>query len=99
MRCQYIIKHLFCNSIKNKKLFINSISNHPLKDSDFNSLLKKYEQILSNIVIEITEGSLLSDSGLFTVKSAPYFLDNLPKDHIELIREINNKRTLKVIAD
>jgi EAL domain-containing protein (putative c-di-GMP-specific phosphodiesterase class I) len=52
------------DAIKNRKLFINSISSHPLKDSDFEYLLENYKNQFSDIVIEITEGSLLSDSGI-----------------------------------
>lgn len=54
--------------IKDKKLFINSISSHPLKDSDFNLLIKDYGSQFSSVVIEITEGTLLSDPGIDSIK-------------------------------
>lgn len=62
------ILHDNTDFIQSKKLFINSISSHLLKDSDFEFLFRNYGSLFSNVVIEITEGTLLSDSGINSIK-------------------------------
>ncbi len=48
----------------NKKLFINSISSHQLTDIDFEELYHNYSALFRNVVMEITESTILSDEGL-----------------------------------
>lgn len=47
-----------------KKLFINSISSHQLSDIDFEELYHNYSSFFRNVVMEITETTILSDEGL-----------------------------------
>lgn len=49
---------------RSKKLFINSISSHQLTDEDFNSLYQAYGSQFTNVVIEITESTPLSEKGI-----------------------------------
>jgi EAL domain-containing protein (putative c-di-GMP-specific phosphodiesterase class I) len=48
----------------NKKLFINSISSHQLTNTDFEELKHNYSYLFRNVVVEITETTILSDEGL-----------------------------------
>lgn len=57
------------DTFSHKKLFINSISSHPLKDSDFNFLYQEYGSMFESVVIEITEATLLEDSGIKSIQS------------------------------
>lgn len=56
------------DTFKSKKLFINSISSHQLKDSDFDQLYKEYDSLFENLVLEITEATLLNDAGIKTIQ-------------------------------
>lgn len=49
---------------KDKKLFINSISSHPLTDIDFEELYLNYRSLFRNVVMEISETTLLSEDTL-----------------------------------
>lgn len=49
------------DKFKGKKIFINSIPDNMLKEHDFYSLLDKYESLIPNVVIELTEQSDLTD--------------------------------------
>ncbi len=49
---------------KDKKLFINSIPDHMLNDSDFTELYDLYGELMDKVVIEITEQADLSDAFL-----------------------------------
>lgn len=49
---------------KDKKLFINSIPDHMLNDSDFTELYGFYGELMDKVVIEITEQADLSDTFL-----------------------------------
>lgn len=49
---------------EDKKLFINSIPDHMLNDSDFNNLYDRYGELMDKVVIEITEQADLSDAFL-----------------------------------
>ncbi len=49
---------------QNKKLFINSISSHQLTDTDFEELYHNYSSLFRNVVIEITETTLLNQGSL-----------------------------------
>ncbi len=49
---------------KDKKLFINSIPDHMLNDSDFTELYDLYGELMDKVVIEITEQADLSDTFL-----------------------------------
>ena len=51
-----------------KKLFINSISNHLLKDTDFEKLYNEYGPLFKNVVMEITESSLIDDNGIKSIQ-------------------------------
>ncbi len=51
-----------------KKLFINSISNHLLKDEDFDVLYKQYGTLFKNVVLEITESALIDDDGIKAIR-------------------------------
>jgi EAL domain-containing protein (putative c-di-GMP-specific phosphodiesterase class I) len=51
-------------TFQNKKLFINSVSSHQLTDEDFNKLYQDYAPLFQNIVMEITESTLLDDAGI-----------------------------------
>lgn len=48
----------------NKKLFINSISSHQLTNTDFEELHHNYSFLFRNVVMEITETTMLSEEGL-----------------------------------
>ena len=48
----------------NKKLFINSTSSHPLTDIDFEELYHNYSPFFRNIVMEITETTILKEEDL-----------------------------------
>jgi EAL domain-containing protein (putative c-di-GMP-specific phosphodiesterase class I) len=52
------------NTFQTRKLFINSVSSHQLFDEDFNLLYQKYGSLFKDIVIEITEATLLNDDGI-----------------------------------
>ena len=63
----YNILHLMKENqdcFKDKKLFINSISSHQLTDIDFEELYHNYSSLFRNIVMEITETTLLSEDSL-----------------------------------
>lgn len=47
-----------------KKLFINSVSSHQLTDADFSELYINYSSLFRNVVMEITESTLLSEDGI-----------------------------------
>ncbi len=47
--------------LKNKKIFINAIPNHPLNIDEIFDIESKYKNILHNIVVEITEYERLDD--------------------------------------
>ncbi len=49
---------------QNKKLFLNSISNHQLTDIDFEELYHNYSLLFRNVVMEIKETTLLNKDGL-----------------------------------
>ncbi len=49
---------------KGKKIFINSLPAHQLKDSDEEEMFKRFEKHRGNLVVEYTEGSEFSDSTL-----------------------------------
>lgn len=52
-----------------KKLFINSISSHQLTDEDFNMLYQTYSSLFANVVIEITESTMLTEQGYQLINS------------------------------
>ncbi|HKL80384.1 MAG TPA: EAL domain-containing protein [Mobilitalea sp.] len=52
------------DTFKTNKLFINSISSNPLKDEDFEELFKTYGSLFDNIVLEITEATLIDKAGI-----------------------------------
>ncbi len=52
-----------------KKLFINSISSHQLTDDDFNKLYQTYSSMFANVVIEITESTMLTEKGYHMINS------------------------------
>lgn len=56
------------NTFGFKKLFINSISNHLMKDEDFDKLYKEYGPLFDNVVLEITESSLIDDTGIRSIR-------------------------------
>ncbi len=51
-----------------KKLFINSISNHLMQDEDFEHLFQEYGPLFDNVVLEITEFSLLDEAGIKSIQ-------------------------------
>lgn len=53
---------------QNKKLFINSISSHLLSDIDFEELYHNYSSLFHNVVMEITENTLLSKEELTIIQ-------------------------------
>lgn len=55
------------NVFKDKKLFINSIPDHMLTDSDFAEIYRLYGNLLDRVVVEITEHANLSDNFLDTL--------------------------------
>lgn len=61
-----VMKILNDNSemFRDKKLFINSIPDHMLNDSDFSTLYDHYGNLMNKVVIEITEQANLSDDFL-----------------------------------
>jgi len=73
-----IEKFTFINSMRilkdnsdifnSKKLFINSVSSHLLNDLDFQLLYQEYGTLFENIVLEITEGTLVSDAGIKSIQ-------------------------------
>jgi EAL domain-containing protein (putative c-di-GMP-specific phosphodiesterase class I) len=68
-----IEKHTFNNTLsimkeasdtfQTKKLFINSVSSHQLSDEDFYDLYQNYGPLFKNVVMEITESTLLDEKG------------------------------------
>ncbi len=56
------------NTFGFKKLFINSISNHLMKDDDFDRLYKEHGPLFDNVVLEITESSLIDDNGIRSIR-------------------------------
>ncbi|MDF2908230.1 MAG: diguanylate cyclase domain [Herbinix sp.] len=53
---------------QNKKLFINSISDHQLSDIDFEELYHNYSSLFRNVVMEITDTTLLSEDSLMLIQ-------------------------------
>ena len=51
-----------------KKLFINSISDHLMKDDDFDQLYMEYGPLFDNVVLEITESSFIDDVGIRSIR-------------------------------
>lgn len=51
-------------SVKDKKIFINSIPNYHLKSSDFDTLFNAYTNFLNQAVIEITECTNQTDESM-----------------------------------
>ncbi len=77
-------------SFHGRKLFINSIPGHFLNDKDYNELLRLYSKELEQIVIEITEGSSVSDNELKKVKSIsdgsiPIAIDDFGTGHSNIV--------------
>ena len=56
------------NTFGFKKLFINSISNHLMKDDDFDRLYMEYGPLFDNVVLEITESSFIDDTGIRNIR-------------------------------
>ncbi len=56
------------NTFGFKKLFINSISNHLMKDDDFDRLYMEYGPLFDNVVLEITESSFIDDIGVRSIR-------------------------------
>ena len=56
------------NTFGFKKLFINSLSNHLMKDEDFEHLYKEYGPLFENVVLEITESSFIDDTGIRSIR-------------------------------
>lgn len=65
-------KRTFFNTLKlrkelsetfgSKKLFINSVSTHPLSDDDFHLLQAEYTSVLPEVIIEINEGANIRET-------------------------------------
>lgn len=55
--------------IKDKKIFINSIPSHQLRDVDFKFIFNKYKNLLTNIVVEITERASIHDNTIITLQN------------------------------
>ena len=86
------IMKLFSSSkadFKGRKVFINSIPGHFLRDDDYNKLLQLYSEDMKSIVIEITEGSSVSDNELQKVKNAsggiPIAIDDFGTGHSNIV--------------
>ncbi len=78
--CLYEIeKYTFANTLRmmkehseefgSRKLFINSISSHQLTDEDFDALYQTYSTLFPNVVIEITESTMLTEEGFQLINS------------------------------
>ncbi len=75
---------------KDRKIFINSIPGHFISGEDYHKLLDKYESCLENIVIEITEGSTVSDKELKLIKGIndgglPIAIDDYGTGHSNIV--------------
>ncbi len=77
-RLYEIEKYTFYNTLRlmkenkeifqTKKLFINSISDQLLTDVDFEEVYKNHSSLFSNLVIEISNASLLSDDNIRLIR-------------------------------
>ncbi|MCR5143454.1 MAG: EAL domain-containing protein [Ruminococcus sp.] len=77
-------------SFKKRKVFINSIPGHFLHGEDYDKLLDRYGSYLENIVIEITEGSTVSDAELKLIKGInngeiPIAIDDYGTGHSNIV--------------
>ncbi len=78
------------DSFKGRKVFINSIPGYFLNDQDFKTLVDMYKRLLNDIVIEITEGSSVSDKELEKVKDysrggIPIAIDDFGTGHSNIV--------------
>lgn len=53
--------------LKNRKLFVNSITAHMLTDDDWHSLEEKYGELMEKMVIEFTEQTEIDDAQLSAI--------------------------------
>ncbi len=61
------IMHENAKVFENRKLFINSIPTVIIKEDEFNELYTQYKDVMKNLVIEITENGMQSESSCETV--------------------------------
>lgn len=77
-------------SFKGRKVFINSIPGHFLHGDNYNAFVEKYRDVLDGIVIEITEGSTVSDADLKHIKGLiknriPIAIDDYGTGHSNIV--------------
>ncbi len=74
---------------RGRKVFINSIPGYFLKEDDYGELMKLYGSEIESVVIEITEGSSVSDDDLQKVKSiselVPLAIDDFGTGHSNIV--------------
>lgn len=75
---------------KNRRVFINSIPGHFLHGDDYIRLIDTYEKYFNKIVIEITEGSSVSDEELKLIKGVnnggiPIAIDDYGTGHSNIV--------------
>lgn len=77
-------------SFRGRKIFVNSIPGHFLHGSEYDEFLEKYAQHLDNLVVEITEGSTVSDEELKLIRgigngSLPIAIDDYGSGHSNIV--------------
>lgn len=55
--------------LKNRKLFVNSITAHMLTDKDWNILESEYGELMEKMVIEFTEQTEIDDQSIDTIRA------------------------------
>ena len=74
---------------RGRKVFIKSIPGYFLKEDDYGELMKLYGSEIESVVIEITEGSSVSDDDLQKVKSiselVPLAIDDFGTGHSNIV--------------
>ncbi|MBR1739622.1 MAG: EAL domain-containing protein [Ruminococcus sp.] len=78
------------DSFKGRKVFINSIPGHFLHGQEYNDFIKKYEKYLDTMVVEITEGSTVSDEELSLIRKInngmlPIAIDDYGTGHSNIV--------------
>lgn len=73
-----------------RKIFVNSIPGHFLHGSDYDEFLAQYESYLNHIVVEITEGSSVSDDELKLIRginngTLPIAIDDYGSGHSNMV--------------